>query len=411
MLRVTANLAIDVTRTRRHGLTRWASADAGPGPADEAAVLHLALVAALRGLPRRQREAIALRYLADLSEQQVGEALGVTAGSVKTHIHRAWSGCAARSAPATTRRCALPSNPDRPANPDWPSNPDRSSNREQRLERIYQRGGELRGRHRRRVRAAVGGGAAVVVLLAGAAFALSGDDGRNDVVVTADEPAAGERSPTSTPSTPYITATTAPAMVTTVPAATGPAPVEPPPTTAPADRGTSAPPVTEPPPPAPTTVPPLVCRNSMDPACGPFYYDWTVPDRVAVISITATPAEPRVGEEVTFTVTMDDPDGSATYRWCHGFHFDVHGADPVDPEDVDTGETSPLGFCALSRQDPDFTPYGPWDPPPPFHRVETLTNIYEGTGERTFRYTGDQVGPCEPECPEAVAELTITVVP
>ncbi len=57
-------------------------------PAD-AVVLRAALVAALVHLPRRQQETITLRYLCDLPEAEVAKALGVSAGSVKTHIHRA----------------------------------------------------------------------------------------------------------------------------------------------------------------------------------------------------------------------------------------------------------------------------------------------------------------------------------
>jgi len=51
-------------------------------------VLRVALVAALGSLPRRQRQAVALRYLGDLSDGQVAVALGISVGSVKTHIHR-----------------------------------------------------------------------------------------------------------------------------------------------------------------------------------------------------------------------------------------------------------------------------------------------------------------------------------
>jgi len=52
-------------------------------------VLRVALVAALVRLPRRQRETIVLRYLCDLPEADVALALGVSAGTVKTHLHRA----------------------------------------------------------------------------------------------------------------------------------------------------------------------------------------------------------------------------------------------------------------------------------------------------------------------------------
>ena len=47
------------------------------------------LVAAVRELPRRQREVIVLRYFLDLSEDQIAQWLGVSPGSVKQHAHRA----------------------------------------------------------------------------------------------------------------------------------------------------------------------------------------------------------------------------------------------------------------------------------------------------------------------------------
>lgn len=49
----------------------------------DAAVLH-----ALRGLPDRQREVLALRYYVDLSEAEIAATLGISVGSVKTHAHR-----------------------------------------------------------------------------------------------------------------------------------------------------------------------------------------------------------------------------------------------------------------------------------------------------------------------------------
>ncbi len=57
-------------------------------PSDEA-TLRLALVDALGHLPRRQREAVALRYLADLSIEDVASTLGVSTGTVKQSVHRA----------------------------------------------------------------------------------------------------------------------------------------------------------------------------------------------------------------------------------------------------------------------------------------------------------------------------------
>jgi len=47
-----------------------------------------ALIQALRGLQRRQREVLVLRYYADLTEAQVAAALGVSIGSVKAYGSR-----------------------------------------------------------------------------------------------------------------------------------------------------------------------------------------------------------------------------------------------------------------------------------------------------------------------------------
>ena len=46
------------------------------------------LLAALGRLPRRQRQVLTLRYYVDLSEAQIADALGISAGSVKAHAHR-----------------------------------------------------------------------------------------------------------------------------------------------------------------------------------------------------------------------------------------------------------------------------------------------------------------------------------
>ena len=48
-----------------------------------------AVIATLRKLPGRQREAIALRYYADFSEAEVAAAMGISCGAVKSHTARA----------------------------------------------------------------------------------------------------------------------------------------------------------------------------------------------------------------------------------------------------------------------------------------------------------------------------------
>ncbi|MBO0785380.1 MAG: SigE family RNA polymerase sigma factor, partial [Actinobacteria bacterium] len=48
-----------------------------------------AVISALRELPARQREALVLRYYLDLSEAQIADAMGISAGAVKSHTARA----------------------------------------------------------------------------------------------------------------------------------------------------------------------------------------------------------------------------------------------------------------------------------------------------------------------------------
>lgn len=48
-----------------------------------------AVIDALRHLPRRQREAVTLRYYSDLTEAQTAQAMGCSVGAVKSHTSRA----------------------------------------------------------------------------------------------------------------------------------------------------------------------------------------------------------------------------------------------------------------------------------------------------------------------------------
>ena len=67
------------------------------GPADDAPSADLAVlltedqrevVAALRTLPRRQREVLVLRYWSELSEAEIAAALGIARGTVKSSASR-----------------------------------------------------------------------------------------------------------------------------------------------------------------------------------------------------------------------------------------------------------------------------------------------------------------------------------
>ena len=83
--RVASNLAID--RIRRRGRTSK-STDRSLGLVDPHIGERGDLVNGLRRLPRRQREAVVLRYLADLSEADVAIIMRCSEGTVKSHCSR-----------------------------------------------------------------------------------------------------------------------------------------------------------------------------------------------------------------------------------------------------------------------------------------------------------------------------------
>ena len=200
---------------------------------------------------------------------------------------------------------------------------------------------------RRRARILAGGAAAVLVGVV-ALGALAGDQDRTTVAAegglstTTVEP-LGTSGPVSSTSTPTTAAT-----------------------------------------PSTTTAPP--CRNSTLPACGDFYYDYPNPNTDPTITIQMSPAVAHIGEVMTFTVTYDDPDGPPHSR-CEQFHPDTLRPDPL-----------PLGaypwtagYCA----DGDRDLHGPWDPPPPEHRVMTYTYAYDGEpGMRSITFSTEQGGRC-----------------
>ena len=113
---------------------------------------------------------------------------------------------------------------------------------------------------------------------------------------------------------------------------------------------------------------PAGCRNSNDPACGPFYWDpQPVPDRPLVIDVHFTPEQPRVGEDVVFEIVYADPD--APELSCRLL---TYGDDPGFPTHCDP----PNRPCSR---------YGPWSPPAPspveVRQVEAHRYAQPGTYE------------------------------
>ena len=82
--RVAMNLAIDTIRKR----ARRSAGQPDHVSVDDRHEERLDLANALARLPRRQRDVVALRFLADRTEDDVAGALGISIGTVKQHAHR-----------------------------------------------------------------------------------------------------------------------------------------------------------------------------------------------------------------------------------------------------------------------------------------------------------------------------------
>jgi RNA polymerase sigma factor (sigma-70 family) len=86
---------------RRHRETLTPAAAGQDAPA-ESGVLDERLAAAVRRLPLRQRQVLALRILLDLSTADTASALGVAPKTVTVHLHRALATVRLAMAPAAT---------------------------------------------------------------------------------------------------------------------------------------------------------------------------------------------------------------------------------------------------------------------------------------------------------------------
>jgi len=82
------------SRLRRRGIERRTAPEPEPEvPSAETDVVRAQeqqlVAAAVSRLPRRQRECIVLRYVAEASVAEIARELGVSDGAVKQHLHRA----------------------------------------------------------------------------------------------------------------------------------------------------------------------------------------------------------------------------------------------------------------------------------------------------------------------------------
>lgn len=106
-----------ISRARSHRAAR-------PGQPQAAHQAHArgdTLLLALRALPALQREALVLRYYADLADAQIGSAMGIGARSVHVHIRR---GMASLEAALDGQGPSLPAcQPAADADPEWSLRP------------------------------------------------------------------------------------------------------------------------------------------------------------------------------------------------------------------------------------------------------------------------------------------------
>jgi len=113
VVRTAVNLQRDTWRRSRH-FRRLAPRLADGGPHELALDLSVeqdvdpAVLAALRRLPARQREVVALAVLLELPSPAIADHLGISADSVRTHLRRAM---------ASLRAALLPPHPFAPGSP------------------------------------------------------------------------------------------------------------------------------------------------------------------------------------------------------------------------------------------------------------------------------------------------------
>ncbi len=85
--RAVSNRAIDLIRTRR----RFSDAEVPEASYRDEGLFHLeqdqAFFALVQSLPERQRQAIILRYYAELRDAEIARELGVSAQTVRSQIH------------------------------------------------------------------------------------------------------------------------------------------------------------------------------------------------------------------------------------------------------------------------------------------------------------------------------------
>jgi hypothetical protein len=155
---------------------------------------------------------------------------------------------------------------------------------------------------------------------------------------------------------------------------------------------------------ATSTTSTTVCRNSTNPACGPFRWDPPPePDQPIVVTVATSAEQAVAGQPFTFTVKATDLD-----------------AQPVFCEVYDLGDGTKKGAIGTPCEagGPEVEPcqtnrFGPWTPPTRKGGVfeYTLTHTYTTAGTYTvkfFSYSEDG-GTCHPYGSTKTTQMQLTV--
>lgn len=149
-----------------------------------------------------------------------------------------------------------------------------------------------------------------------------------------------------------------------------------------------------------TTTTTIVCRNSTNPACGPFRWEPApFPNQALVVRVTREPVDVAVGQAVTFEVESTDTDAQVV--WCQVY---------------DLGDGTTMGtvgsFCGNG---PGCTGrrFGPWSPPSTKAGAYgyKVTHTYAEPGTYTARFFAysEDGGECHPYGNQETATATVSV--
>jgi hypothetical protein len=165
----------------------------------------------------------------------------------------------------------------------------------------------------------------------------------------------------------------------------------------------------------------LVCHNSTNPACGPFYYDPALTNEPGTVRVEASPSDAQVGfvagQDIFFAIITQDPD-SAIWGINGGEFRDVsrHGGGFCGWYDFGEGEGAHgdrgPGACVSGCPEP-VSQYGPWEPPPKHPTDDNVALITDhnfaapGTYKVSLTITLD---PCGPRLEELTGTTTVHIL-